>query len=611
MTVVLATIGLLINANRLGADLAGGRLLPVRDLAATWSGYLASWHPVAGGTSAPAPPALAVVGVLGLLPGGPPAAVAVLFLADLPLAGLSAYCATRRLHVWRPIRAILAAAYALLPPAVAAVAQGRLDVVVVHLLLPMVVCGGVAVLRDGAPGSWIATAAGTSLGLAVIGAFSPLIHLALAAGIVVGFVAIPGRRRTTALFAVTVLPVVLLMPWSVVPLRHPEVLLHGAGAEDPGHTSPVIGLVTLDPGGPGAPALVGVLLVLSAVVAAVVRPSRLAALGLGMACCGAFLVGLLVSQDRWSGSALVVESAGLLLAVSGACVPAAGGWRLPRRAVVLAAAGMVVGSLGAGALIVGGRGPLHSGGGPRFAPEAAAELARTGCSVLDLDHGGQPSRQVGGGLAGFGDDDLVFAPDAPGRLARLTADLTTGPPQSARAAVVAAALSGVSHIVLPDMHTADRLLSTAGDLAAAAQPLSDGRPVVRVRPASAPAVMLSPRQVRWVMAGGAPPAGSEVGDLVPVPSRPPDVAVRTADGPPGRLLLVGAQDEPGWRATVDGHPVPLVRTPGQLVAVSVPAGASDVRVEQPRVTRDTLLLVQAAFVLFTVVAALPRRIRRT
>src|SRR2546429_637448 len=61
----LLAIGLIVNAGRLGLDLAGGRLLPVGDLPSVWSEYLATWHPVAGGTAAPAPTAMAVIGGLG------------------------------------------------------------------------------------------------------------------------------------------------------------------------------------------------------------------------------------------------------------------------------------------------------------------------------------------------------------------------------------------------------------------------------------------------------------------------------------------------------------------------------------------------------------------
>ncbi|MFC7617591.1 glycosyltransferase [Actinokineospora soli] len=163
MVAGLVLLAVLVNAGRMGLHLAGGRLLPVGDLGAVWSEYLAGWHGVAGGTAAPAPAALAVVGVLGavLAPfGGAQAAVALLLLADLPLAGLSAYLATRRAPVRRWVRALLATGYALLPTASAAVAQGRLDAVVVHVLLPVVTAGVVALLvRTGEWRHWLSAAA--------------------------------------------------------------------------------------------------------------------------------------------------------------------------------------------------------------------------------------------------------------------------------------------------------------------------------------------------------------------------------------------------------------------------------------------------------------------
>lgn len=172
----MTVLAVLVNRSRLGLDLAGGQLLPIEGLIETWSLYLASWHPVGGGSAAPPPAALAVIGVLGLPVGSPAAAVSLLLLAQLPLAALSAYRATCALPVSRNRRALAAAGYALLPPAVAGLAQGRLDVVLVHLLLPLVLAGCVAVLRGGTvgrSGGWLSTAAGTTLGLAIIGAFAP------------------------------------------------------------------------------------------------------------------------------------------------------------------------------------------------------------------------------------------------------------------------------------------------------------------------------------------------------------------------------------------------------------------------------------------------------
>ncbi|AHI01268.1 glycosyltransferase [Kutzneria albida] len=608
---VLAVLGLVVNSGRLGTDLIGGRLLPVQDLATTWSTYLASWHQVAGGTAAPAPAALAVLGLLGAVLGGPPAAVALLLFGDLPLAGISAYFATRSLRVSRPIRALVAAGYALLPAASTAVSQGRLDVVLVHLLLPPVLAGAAAVLRGGQRANWVATAAATSLGLASLGAFSPLTHLMVLLGTLIAFVLVPGHRRITALFAIVLLPLALLLPWPAVVLQHPEVLLRGVGALVPDQSVPLTRLVALDPGGPGVLPLVGVLLVVAALGAAVLRAGRAVLPGLGVALAGAVGVGVLWSQQAWTGAPMLVLSAGLLLTVLGACLPTRVRLQVPNLRVIATVTGVVVlGVLAISVLVTGRDGPLRSGGDVTFVPAIANELASTGRPVLVLASGGQPTRQIGGGLAHFGDDDLVPVPTAAARLDRMALDLAGWVPDAAKAAVAQAAASGVSYLVLPDAATAGRLRAAVGDLVSAAPPMSDGRPVVRVQLATGLATLLSPAQAQRAVTGGTPPTELGAPGLAPVEAGPPDVAVRVSDGPDGRLLVLAAEDEPGWQASVNGVSAPTTRAWGHLVAVPVPSKAADVRIDLPSSLRGLLLLVQAAFLLFTVLLALPSGVSR-
>src|SRR5207302_688796 len=90
-------------------------------------------------------------------------------------------------------------------------------------------------------------------------------------------------------------------------------------------------------------------------------------------------------------------------------------------------------------------------------------------------------------------------------------------------------------------------------------------------------------------------AGSGV--ALPVQALPPDVAIRVSGGVEGRLLVLAAENEPGWHATVDGHQVPVSRAWGHLVAVTLPAQAVDVRVDQSAALRSVLLLVQVAALL--------------
>lgn len=129
----------------------------------------------------------------------------------------------------RWVRAAITVAYALLPVATAAVAQGRLDVVVVHIVAPLVVAGitGLLVRADA---RWLHVSVLSALGVALLGAFSPL---ALA---VVG--------------AFVVLPLALLLPWPTVLLKYPELLVHGLGG--PGRLTAATELAGLDPGDAGA-----------------------------------------------------------------------------------------------------------------------------------------------------------------------------------------------------------------------------------------------------------------------------------------------------------------------------------------------------------------------
>ncbi|WP_433265295.1 glycosyltransferase [Actinosynnema sp. CS-041913] len=619
LVVGLAMFGVLANAGRIGLDLSGGRLLPVSDLASTWSAYLAAWHPVAGGTTAPAPAALAVLGTLGVLLGGPPAVVAVLFIGDSALAGLSAYVATRRVPVRRPVRAVVAAAYGLLPAATSAVSQGRLDVVVVHILAPLVFAGVFSVLRGGAGAAWLPVASGTALAVAAMGAFSPLTHALVVLGALVGFVVVPGRagdgrRRVAGLFTVVLLPMALLLPWPAVVLQHPSVVLHGIGAHLDSAPVGWADLLTLRPGGPGSVAFVGVLVVVFAVGVLVLRPARAMLPGVALVVLAGFAVIVLrtvsvrpltggPASSGWTGAPLVVASWGLLWVVLAAC----------RRDAVPVPWARVVGLVG----VVGVAGMACLGfvglrSGPLTASSAQLpttveqELPRTGRSVLVL---GTPTRQVSGRLPAFGDDDLVPGPASAARLERWHRELTSGSGEVVRTALAQVAASGVAFVVLPDRAAGQRLQDLVGDLVAVAPPMSDGRPVLRVQLAAGNAVLLSPELARRARTGGTPPDALGAPGIAPVESAPPEVGVRVSEGPEGRLLVIAAEEEPGWSASVDGRPVAVVRAWGHLVGVPVPATASEVRVEASGTLRELLLLVQAAAALFTVLTAIPSRRR--
>ncbi|MGW5052886.1 glycosyltransferase [Actinokineospora sp. NPDC004072] len=611
----LVGLALVVNHARLGLPLAGGRLLPVGDLGSVWEQYLAAWHGVAGGTAAPAPAALAVVGALGvvLAPlGGAQAAVAVLLLADLPLAGLSAYLATRRAPVRRWVRALLATGYALLPPASAAVAQGRIDAVVVHILLPLVTAGVIALLaRPAAGGRWLSTAAATAAGLAVVGAFAPLAHLVLVVVALGGFVLVPGdgRRRGAALFLLVLMPLALLLPWPAVVIQHPGVVVHGFGAPVP---TPGVGLpelLALSAGGPGAWPYLGAVVVLAVLVGVAVRPSRAVLPGLGLALLGALAVALvhvvpmtplggLEPERGWTGTPLLIAGWGLVLALVGLC-RTGGKVSFARPVAVLGVAAL--GALACGVVVAGRAGPLAADGGPRLTAPLTAELAETQRWVLTAD---DHPRLTAGRLPAFGDDDLAPPPAAVARLADWAADLRSGDGALVRPAVARAAAAGVLFIVLPEDAG---FQAAAGDLVGPAPPTTDGRPVYRVRLTAGPATLLSPELARTAVTGGVPPTSAGAEGVVAVDATPPTAAARVSDGPEGRLLVISANDEPGWTATVNGEQVPTTRAWNHQVAVPLPTRSALVTVEQPAALRGVLLLVQGAVVLFTVLTAIPGR----
>ncbi len=615
--VVLTALAFAVNGSRLGLDLFGGKLLPVGGLGEIWSSYLAPWHPIAGGTASPAPATLPVLGTLGAIfapIGGPAALVAILLIGDIPLAALSAYVATRHLRVRRWVRAVAAAAYGVLPAATASVAQGRLDVVVVHLLLPLVIAGIVGLLVR-ADSRWLHVSALSAIGLALIGAFSPLAHALALVGLVIGFVVLPSptglARRIASVGIVVFLPLALLLPWPSVLLRHPELLLHGLG----GGATAASGadLAGLDPGGPGAWPI-GVVLVAAAIVALVVRPSKGAGGGVAVVVLGALgLVAVrFVAVTPMSGGAHATGFAGVPLLVIGAgllwtvlATWQRGGTRIepaPWPAKVTAVAGvLVLLALATGAVVAGREGPLGSGERPSL------DLASSGRSVLVVGGPGEPVRQTGGRLPAYGDDELAPTPGSADRLASWRRDLLTGSPDAVKQAFAAAAASGVLYVVLPSGVNGAVYVELARDLVAPAAPTSDGRPVLRLLPAGGQVALISPELAQAAVTGKGAPGVSP--GVAPVQAGLPDVRVRVSEGPTGRLLVLAAEFEAGWQASVDGKAVPIVRAWGHQVAVSVPPTPSEVVVEHQGTTRNLLLLAQLAAVLFTLLTAVPTRRR--
>jgi hypothetical protein len=101
-----------------------------------------------------------------------------------------------------------------------------------------------------------------------------------------------------------------------------------------------------------------------------------------------------------------------------------------------------------------------------------------------------------------------------------------------------------------------------------------------------------------VLTGAAPaaPASDEAGDASVIDATPTRRVLRAERGTPGWLVVLQT-DYPGWQATVNGQPAPLVRANGAFVAVPVPAGVSEVTLTyDPLSVRLGLLLSGVAVV---------------
>ena len=642
LTAALTVVSLLVQRARLGLQLSGGGLLPAPGGATDLlRSYAQEWHGSAGGTAAPAPALSGLLGVLALPLGGADHAVAVLLLAAMPLAGISAYLATRSAPIPAAWRAALAAAWALLPVGSAGVSQGRLDTVFTHVLLPLVLAGVVSVLRgapaggaSARPSTWLATAAATSLALAVVGSAAPLVHLLVVVLVLVGFVVVrpasaagTGVRRALALFAVVLLPVGLLVPWPAVVLTHPSVLLHGVGTPIPGSGVTRLQLATLAGSAPGPGGAAGVLLIVAVVTLAALGPTVRMLGGVAVAVLGG-IVAVFVAAQRSvpigggaqapgsTGPAVLFVAAGLFMVVLvGLTQVRAARWRKTRRharrgsrrargaaltgVVLLAVAG------GAGSSVVGGA--VRAQGAPALPGDLRADLGTRGALVLTAAVDGAPVRLSSAVLPQLGDDDLAPVAGVVRRLSGWSAAVIGDDVGAATAAVAEAAAAGVGAVVLPPGRRVAQPLLDSG-LVSNAGTTTDGRGVLRVSLAAGGARLLEPALATAARTGAAPPR-VDSGGTTTVPGGPPDVAVRVSAGPDGRLLVLAAEDEPGWVVAVDGKLVAVARAYGHLVGVAVPGSTSEVVVGRSTLLRSLLLLGQGAVLLFTLFLAVPPRRR--
>jgi GT2 family glycosyltransferase len=625
----------------IGGTLAGGALLPTPGGAsALWSSYVAGWHGIGLGSTSAAPPYVAILAIVGtVLFGKASWAVGLLLIGSVPLAGLSASHALRRVTGAAPLRIWGGYAYALLAVTTGAIATGRLGTAVAVAILPLIATTGADAL--GGPGrSGSTRAAWTCAFLLIIAtAFAPVTWVL---GTVFGLVALAGTayRFRSSIVASTIrvaiilaTPMIVLAPWSLSLLRHPTAFLAEIGLPGTGLNLPVpspIGLLLAGPGGPGTYPVWITAGLLVAALAALLRGSRrrvvisawsLALVGFGSAVVISGLHIVLPGSTRpvtpWPGVSTAMLGFGLIIAtVVGAegvrdrIATAAFGWRQPLTVLVTGAAVLAPAAAGVWWLGRGAEGPLtrvSTGILPAYVAAEGGTAAQPRTLLLTAGTGGVVDYTIVRGSGPVIGDADIRPP------AGQTASVDT---------VVGNLLSGNGGGAVGSLTSMDvqYVLVDPGVPASAIKALN-GAPGLIERSSDTGQYAL------WAVNGtvGRVSVQDVKGDTQPaiyqctgdIPAGDTEVCAQPADGestgatalvPPGsagRVLVIADQAVDGWTATLGGTHLSPVSLPGGMQAWSLPASGGTVTIAFHSLDRTIWVIGETIAALAAAVMALP------
>jgi len=601
--------------------LGGGSLLPTYEGASgLWSQFLQGYHTVGVGSASAGPPFLAALAVLAtVLLGKAWLAVDVLLLGSVPLAGLTAYLALGRVTKLVAVRVWAAAAYALLPIAIGAIAAGRLGSAVAFVLIPVI--GGLAGRMFTEPPKLARRAAwAAGLTVAVGAAFVPLLWPLAIAGVVLAGLLMRSRAASLVNLAIVALTPLVLLPWVAQLLRHPSGLLLEMGVQQPGLAAaklPAGSLLLLSPGGPGLPPYWASAALLALGLAALLTSRRvyLVACGWGAALLG-FAAALAASKTTvtpvggqpvtaWPGVAMAVAAAGLLLAAAAAADGlltgetggrAALARRLPVTLLALVACSAPVAAAGWW-LVNGVTGPVSRAAGP-VVPSLVSNTAGSGRQLRTLVLASSGDRVsyllLRGTSPEFSYADVGQVPAAQAALGRAVASLVAsgGSEEGSQSQQLAAFDIGFVLMRAPvDANLASVL---------------DGVPgLTQVSMCSAECGSTAMSAFDLWRLTSLPSRVSVVepnGTVVPVPSGTVGVAGARVPAAGGTLLL--AEPAGGWSAAVDGHGLTPVPSPAGAWAQAfrLPAGGGTLTVSRSTLWHDLLIALEIAA--FVVVAGL-------
>jgi len=604
--------------------LGGGALLPAWGGASgLWREYWQAFHPNGVGSSATAPPYLALVAGLATVLGGKPwLAVDVILLGCVPLAGVTAFLAAGRVTRSAPVRVWAAAAYALLPVATGAIAAGRLGTAVVFVLLPLI---GLSAGRMLTRPHQLARRAAWATGLlvAVGAAFAPVLWLMTLVAAAAALIAFRASRRglLANLAIVVIVPPALLFPWSLQLAAHPSGLLLEAGVQQAGLAAPDLparSLMLLSPGGPGLPpAWVTAGLALAALAALLASRQRgaimagwfVAVLGLAAALAVSRVAvtpaGGGAAVPGWPGVALAAAAAGLLLAAAAGSesltgLAAAGGRSGLRR--LISGRGLLVALLAAAAISApvlaavtwissGVRGPVAPAAG-QAAPELVSALPDNGLQQRTL-----VLRSAGGrifflllrdSVPGLGDSELTPVPAAQRALTAAVAGLVAQNGGEAANLQQELARFDIGYVLM--QAPVNQALASTLDGVAGLHPvnLAQSFDLWRLDNPTSEVTVLQPG-----------------GSTVAVPSG--WVGASGSRAPASGGILELAEPRGGWSATLNGHPLTAVASPAGswAQAFRLPAGGGTLDISRSQPGHDLAIAAEALAAVVVAALALP------
>jgi GT2 family glycosyltransferase len=579
--------------------------------------FAASFHPAGMGSTAAAPPSLAVLGGAATLTFGKAliAEKLLLWLA-LPLAAASCTRALRVIVGSLPARALAGLLYAVSPLAMGALAQGRLGELFLLVLAPPALAQVVLAFREEQPREPWRPALRFSLLAAVAIAMAPaavvMFGVVVAGAIVVALVRSDGPRRRTAIRQSVYLAgglglaLLLLLPWSGRLLSGGVLSEVGLPLATPG----LLELLQLRPGGAGLPGpLVGPLYPALALAALFFVPAgrRLQAFCLLAGFLAAALVAALQAKGLppritdWPAGTLIpgavawAAATGLALAGLGHALLKLNLRFSVRRvtAGVLALLGACTGLLVLASVVRGAWTPLEAVDSPAL----PATVTRSHARVLWLS--GRADHGVDFAVTGPKGRSLLD-PGRPGAAAEAVGEVVTDIVEArTHRAGWMLRMSGIGYVVVRPGPEADRL----ADLVARQQDL-EAKPTEQAALFQGPEVPTT----GWVLPGEDPPAEVQAMLTAKPPTPIPAGGQPDATGPGTVVLTVPAAD--AWRASIGGTQLEPTTVLGWAQGFRLPDGvAGDLEVRQTGQDRRFLLLLIEGVLVLAVVATMARPTR--